>query len=93
MQSKTSRRWKTRSSAPGEAPAVQTARLIHSVKWVQEAPLERSIGAGEGIPYAAPLEFGTATIQPRPYLRPALRNVMGKAAEQIIATQLESGLK
>lgn len=91
MQSKTSRRWKTRSSAPGEAPAVQTGQLQGSVKWVQSEPLYREIGANT--PYAAALEFGTSKMAPRPYLRPALRKVMGKAAERVIAESLKAGLR
>lgn len=85
-----------RSSAPGEAPAVQTERLRNSINWDRPQPLIRLVGSfgGEANDLGHPvmLEFGTAKMAPRPYLRPALKKVMGPAATRIIADQLRHTL-
>lgn len=59
-----------RASAPGEPPAVDTGNLINSGYATQ-----KRLGlweVGFTAEYAAPLEYGTARIAPRPFLRPAL---------------------
>ena len=61
------------ASAPGEAPATDTGALVNSAytKKVADADYETGFTAE----YAAALEFGTAKIAPRPYLRPAVEAV------------------
>lgn len=61
------------ASAPGEAPATDTGMLAGSAytKPLGQADYETGFTAE----YAAPLEFGTPTIQPRPFLRPAVEAV------------------
>ncbi len=61
------------ASAPGEAPATDTGALVNSAytKKLADADYE----TGFTVEYAAPLEFGTARMAPRPYLRPAVEAV------------------
>jgi hypothetical protein len=73
------------ASAPGEAPAIDTAALSKSVTHeLSLAPGEASVtigvteqGGRKNI--AGFLEFGTATIQPRPVWRPALERLRAEA--------------
>lgn len=63
-----------RASAPGEAPANDTGRLVNSINGVVErnSTLEAVIRAGSGlVKYARMLEFGTAKMGARPFLFPA----------------------
>lgn len=64
-----------RSSAPGEAPASDTGRLLNSIN-AYPAPanrLESTTVAGRGTAkYAAMLEFGTTKMAARPFMFPAL---------------------
>lgn len=59
------------ASAPGEAPASDTGRLVQSgrTEYNQQDISGRVIFSTE---YALALEVGTVNMQPRPYLRPAL---------------------
>ena len=61
------------ASAPGEAPATDTGNLVNSAytKKLGDSDYETGFTAE----YAAALEFGTAKIEPRPYLRPAVEAV------------------
>lgn len=63
-----------RSSAPGEAPAKQQARLINSIKMTKPGKLWRRVGTK--VPYGLYLELGWSAgkkwIEPHPWLRPAL---------------------
>lgn len=71
-----------RSSAPGRPPAAQTGYLRDS--WQTGQPrrvrTNRLVGwaIGSAVPYARILEFGGKRIFARPYLRPALRRILGK---------------
>lgn len=59
------------ASAPGEAPANDTGRLVQSIQTeVDAATLTGTIKFQTA--YAAALEFGTTNILPRPYARPSL---------------------
>lgn len=59
-------------SAPGQPPNADTHRLDLSIDIViNPSQLTASIVARA--PYSAALEFGTSTILPRPFLRPALQ--------------------
>ena len=62
-------RAKRRSSAAGEAPAIQTGKLRSSLAKEKPRPLVRRIGTN--LPYGKHLEFGTKNMVARPYLRPA----------------------
>jgi HK97 gp10 family phage protein len=64
------------ASAPGEAPATDTSALVNSAytKKIADADYETGFTAKE-TDYARHLEFGTAKMEPRPYLRPAVEAV------------------
>tara|TARA_R110000851_G_scaffold143173_1_gene282056 strand:- start:524 stop:952 length:429 start_codon:yes stop_codon:yes gene_type:complete len=60
-----------RASAAGEAPASDTGNLVRNIKVKEE---KRSVKVGildQKAIYGAYLEFGTSTIAPRPWLKPA----------------------
>lgn len=61
------------ASAPGEAPANDTGRLVNSIRTDYDLPqlVGRVVASTE---YAAYLEYGTENMEPRPYMRPALAN-------------------
>lgn len=68
------------SSAPGEAPSVDTGRLIGSINAemnhvsANKGRVRRgSITIGTNVAYGRYLEFGTRHIKERPWLRPALQ--------------------
>jgi HK97 gp10 family phage protein len=61
------------ASAPGEAPATDTGRLVNSISAYTGGDGEAFTVAGRGTALYAPLlEFGTSRIQPRPFMFPAL---------------------
>lgn len=65
-----------RASAPGEAPASDTGRLVNSItahlNKISMNKLESFVVAGRGVvKYARMLEFGTAKIAARPFMLPA----------------------
>lgn len=75
-----------RASAPGEAPASDTGRLVNSIHGELDTakPGEAFVVAGRGaVKYAAMLEFGTVKIAPRPFLHPALEKSRRWIAERI----------
>jgi len=57
------------ASAPGEAPATDTGTLANSIAVQRLGPLSARVGTG--IRYGQYLEFGTQSIEPRPWLWPA----------------------
>lgn len=61
------------ASAPGQAPASDTGRLVNSITGTYErSEASGTIKAGGGIvKYARMLEFGTARMAARPFLFPA----------------------
>jgi HK97 gp10 family phage protein len=61
------------ASAPGEAPATDIGLLVNSAYTKKAA--DSDYETGFTAEYAAALEFGTAKMQPRPYLRPAVEAV------------------
>lgn len=68
------------ASAPGEAPASDTGRLVNSiVSRVDETALVANITAGTE--YAPYLEFGTRKMAARPFLNPALTNNRSKIVQ------------
>jgi len=61
------------ASGPGEPPASDTGRLVNSIVTTYDATkLSGTVVAGTA--YAPYLEYGTQTMEPRPFLRPALAN-------------------
>lgn len=74
-----------RASAPGEAPATDTGRLVNSViAYPAAAELESTVVAGRGtVQYAAMLEFGTRNMAARPFLFPALERSKAWITERL----------
>ncbi len=69
--------WRHRNrSKPGEVPHVDTGELRRSIGCDTPRPLTRRIGSGIGsatrVGYGAMLEYGTARMAARPWLRPAI---------------------
>lgn len=63
------------ASIPGEAPAMRTGTLRRSIdQETERRPLRNEfVGiVGTNLNYGKYLELGTAKLEPRPYLRPAL---------------------
>lgn len=62
------------ASSPGQPPATDTGRLLTSITQRlghdERGLVER---VGSDVEYTVPLERGTRTIEPRPFLMPALR--------------------
>ena len=85
-----------RSSAPGRPPAVQTGHLRRS--WQVGQPSRVAAGRrlgwkiGSNLPYAKTLEFGSARIFARPYLRPSIRKV-AKTIGLDVRTQIGIALR
>jgi HK97 gp10 family phage protein len=62
-----------RASAPGEAPASDTGRLVNSIHAEMAGPGEAAaISGSASVKYARMLEFGTTKMAPRPFFFPAL---------------------
>jgi HK97 gp10 family phage protein len=77
-----------RASLPGDPPAPDTGALRNSIDY--ELTSETTARVGSNSDYAAPLEFGTTRIAPRPFMRPSLvaaRPLMGP----VIAEELRKG--
>ena len=66
---KTSPKRTHRASAPGEAPATDTGRLANSINAEIDGKKAEIVADTE---YAAWLEFGTQSIEPRPFMIPAM---------------------
>lgn len=70
-----------RASAPGQAPATDTGRLASSI--VSDITgLTAEVSAD--VQYAAPLEFGTVNMEPRPFLEPALESERSKFEQRLL---------
>lgn len=82
-------------SAPGEPPNRDTSNLDKSI----DVRVDRQRGRVDVIasaPYSAALEFGTSTIEERPFMRPALRkhrNAIVRGQVQTIREQLVGVVK
>lgn len=59
-------------SLPGEPPNEDTGTLRTHIETTQVGPLKVEVSSNA--PYAAALEFGTAKMSERPYMRPATRS-------------------
>lgn len=73
------------ASAPGEAPASDTGRLVNSINsYLDSTSLTSFVVAGRGTAqYAALLEFGTRKMAPRPFLFPALEASKGFIGDRL----------
>lgn len=68
------------ASAPGEAPANDTGRLLNSIFFAEGFGANRGKLAivGSNVVYATYLEFGTRKIASRPFFRPAVERMRPK---------------
>lgn len=75
-----------RASAPGEPPAPDIGTLRNSIQFERSETEPYRVGpAGPAGDYAEPLEWGTATILPRPHARPALTLAEPKMGDSVVA--------
>lgn len=71
------------ASAPGEAPASDTGRLVQSITTDYNfGPIQGNVNFGTE--YAALLEFGTVRMEPRPYARNSLNEETGNIIQEIV---------
>lgn len=72
------------SSPPGTPPNNDTGRLMMSVI-VQQATLKRIMHASVIVdaPYAMALEYGTLTIEPRPFVAPVFKEMVPTVHQDI----------
>lgn len=69
------------ASAPGEAPAVDYGVLINSI---QTQMVRDDLGlVFTNTEYAAPLEYGTVRMEPRPFMTPAADRARPEFAERM----------
>lgn len=79
------------ASAPGQPPASDHGDLLGSVETsLFDGGLVALIGTG--LEYGKHLEFGTARVEPRPWLRPAFNRNVDRARD-IILTQIDRATK
>lgn len=69
------------ASAPGEAPAIDHGILAGSVQAYMETATKG--GVGVGAEYGPHLEYGTDTIEPRPFMVPAAESVRRQFQESL----------
>jgi hypothetical protein len=83
------------ASAPGQPPAVRTGTLRRSWQYGRTfAGSDFAIGrVGSNLKYAPWLEFGTARMAARPYLRPATRKVVETRLRLIFRRYISSALR
>jgi HK97 gp10 family phage protein len=79
------------ASAPGEAPASDTGFLASSITTKYDAS-KLSGQVVVGAAYGPHLEYGTQTMEPRPFLRPAIAN-RRKETLRIIRDEVARELK
>jgi len=70
-----------KSSAPGEAPAIQWGDVVQSYKVTPQGDLTILVGSDSAI--AKMLENGTAHIAPRPALKPAIERARAKYKQNV----------
>lgn len=72
------------ASAPGEAPANDTGRLVNS-RSIQLFPDRLAARLNFGTKYAGMLEYGTPKMEPRPFARRSLIETRGEVAAAVAA--------
>lgn len=69
------------ASAPGMPPATDTGRLLNSIEFDQLDRLTATVGSK--LAYAAHLEYGTISMNERPFFRPAIDAIRPKFIERM----------
>ena len=85
-----------KASAPGEAPATDTGRLISSINSYLNklAGLEAFVVAGRGVAkYATMLEHGTSKMAARPFMFPAVEKSKAFIQERLNKAVRDGALK
>ena len=77
------------ASKPGDAPNTDTGRLVASI---QVEHTDKTVYVGSNLDYAQGLEFGTRTMEARPWLNPALEKNREKI-EEIFGKRLADRIK
>lgn len=83
------------ASKAGDAPNIDTGRLVGSLTYKTLAPLVFEIGS-YNVPYAFWLEFGTPRMEARPFLYPSYQERKEKIKQKIQDTMnkyLKKGMK
>lgn len=75
------------ASAPREAPASDTGRLVRSANY--RVSSWRSMTVGEKAPYAVYLEEGTFKMRPRPHMIVAANGIAGDAVNLLYRRTME----
>jgi len=70
------------ASAPGEAPASDTGALVQQSGTRYEPDRLTGIVSFNAL-HAAPLEYGTVRMEPRPFLRPALATMLPRIQQDV----------
>ena len=78
------------ASAPGEAPASDAGTLVREIT-VQIDAARIAARVNSGAAHAAPLEFGTDKMEPRPHMRQGLANKRSEV-EAIIGREVRAEL-
>lgn len=79
------------ASAPGEAPASDTGRLVASKTIEPDQTNLRALLVFR-TDYARALELGTKNMEPRPYARPALLNMQNQILDAV-SSEIVAALK
>lgn len=84
-----------KASAPGEAPASDTGRLVNSINsYLDKNQKSSFVTAGRGtVRYAALLEFGTRLMAARPFMFPALESSRDWIRERLAAAVRKAAAK
>lgn len=69
----------TSPSQPGNPPGVDTGALRASMHWEHDGSLRNIIA--DGVEYGLPLEEGTTTIAPRPFIQPAFADAQQRIGQ------------
>lgn len=80
------------ASAPGEAPASNSGRLVQSIQTSYEFTIVLKGTVNASTEYAAPLEYGTQKMAERPFARPSLQEKQNEII-QGIADEITGALK
>lgn len=88
------------ASSPGQPPSSDTGNLLNSIHTVVNAAADtvevRAGGGSSQVKYAAMLEFGTANMAERPFMRPALftnKGFIQESVEKKVAKALADGTR
>jgi len=72
-----------RASADGDPPATDTGRLLNSITFDRLGDLTATVGSK--LAYATYLEYGTISMNARPFFRPAVEEISAKYQERLEA--------